>query len=170
MPSTTRARLRPGTALGGLLAGLLATAAPAAAQDAPEGPKTYVVMDNDFAGPGGTDMQAILPLFADPKVAVLGFTVVTGDGWENDEAARLLRFLEIAGRPDIPVVNGATYPLMRSVPEMRLWEQRYGKIPWKGAWAGSALSTRCRSSSPPCPISTKACPRPRRPRGWRRAS
>ena len=141
MPSTTRARPRPGTAatggfLGGLLAGLLATAAPAAAQDAPEGPKTYVVMDNDFAGPGGTGMQAILPLFADPKVAVLGFTVVTGDGWENDEAARLLRFLEIAGRPDIPVVNGATYPLTRSVPEMRLWEQRYGKIPWKGAWGG----------------------------------
>ncbi len=120
---------------------LVCAAAPAAAQqpaaEAPkEPPKALVVMDNDFAGPGGTDMQALLPFLGDPRITVLGLTVVTGDGWENDEAARLLRFLEIAGRPDIPVVNGATYPLMRSVPEMRQWEHRYGRIPWKGAWGG----------------------------------
>ena len=123
----------------GLVAAMLASAsaATAVAQDAAaEAPKTLVVMDNDFAGPGGTDMQALLPIISDPSVGVLGLTVVTGDGWENEEAARLLRFLEVAGRPDIPVVNGATYPLMRTVPEMKLWEQRFGKIPWKGAWGG----------------------------------
>ena len=142
MPPLTSARLGLAAALS---AALLCTAAPAAAQapapevpkEAPkELPKTLVVMDNDFAGPGGTDMQALLPLIANPQVGVLGLTVVTGDGWENEEAARLLRFLEIAGRPDVPVVNGAVYPLMRSVPEMRLWERRYGRIPWKGAWGG----------------------------------
>ncbi len=140
MPPLSSARLGPAVALM-----VLCCAAPAAAQapaaEAPkdvakDAPKTLVLMDNDFAGPGGTDMQAILPLISNPQVGVLGLTVVTGDGWENDEAARLLRFLEIAGRPDIPVVNGAVYPLMRSVPEMRLWEHRYGKIPWKGAWGG----------------------------------
>ena len=47
-------------------------------------------------------MQAILPLLANPTVGVLGLTVVTGDGWENEEAARLLRFLEIAGRARHP--------------------------------------------------------------------
>ncbi len=122
----------------GLAAATLALgcAAPASAQEPAAEPKTLVVMDNDFAGPGGTDMQALLPLISDPQVGVLGLTVVTGDGWENEEAARLLRFLEIAGRPDIPVVNGATYPLMRTVPEMKLWEGRFGAIPWKGAWGG----------------------------------
>ncbi|MGI3900824.1 MAG: nucleoside hydrolase [Janthinobacterium lividum] len=116
---------------------ILVGSSPAPAQEPPaEAPKTLVLMDNDFAGPGGTDMQAILPLLANPSVGILGLTVVTGDGWENDEAARLLRFLEIAGRSDVPVVNGATYPLLRSVPEMKVWERRYGKIPWKGAWGG----------------------------------
>ncbi|RYC33126.1 nucleoside hydrolase [Lichenibacterium minor] len=137
MPSRSPARL--GSIRLGLAAAVLAfgPAAPAAAQDpAAEPPKVLVVMDNDFAGPGGTDMQALLPLISDPQVGVLGFTVVTGDGWENEEAARLLRFLEIAGRSDIPVVNGATYPLMRTVPEMKSWEQRFGRIPWKGAWGG----------------------------------
>ena len=112
-------------------AGALALAGPPArAQAAPQ----LVIEDNDFAGPGGTDMQSIVPLIANPGVKVLGLTVVTGDGWENEEAARLLRVLEIAGRTDIPVVHGAVYPLLNSVPRMRLWEQRYGTIPWKGAW------------------------------------
>ena len=130
----------------------LVTAAPAGAQDpAAEPPKTLVILDNDFAGPGGTDMQALLPLISDPQVGVLGLTVVTGDGWENEEAARLLRFLEIAGRPDIPVVNGATYPLMRTVPEMRLWEQRFGRIPWKGAWGGLGPIDKAPAQQPALP-------------------
>ena len=131
---------------------MLGAALPALAQEpSAEAPKTLVLMDNDFAGPGGTDMQAILPLLANPSVGILGLTVVTGDGWENDEAARLLRFLEIAGRPDIPVVNGATYPLMRSVPEMKLWEQRYGRIPWKGAWGGLESIDKVPAQQPSLP-------------------
>ena len=166
MPST-RGPIRTPHRIALVLAGLLGLAGSAAAQEPPaeapkseapkaeapkaEMPKSFVVMDNDFAGPGGTDMQALLPLLADPTVAVLGLTVVTGDGWENEEAARLLRFLEVAGRPDIPVVNGATYPLMRSVPEMKLWEQRYGKIPWKGAWGGLGPIDKVPSQQPALP-------------------
>ena len=147
MPFTRPARRRVAAALL-----TLCWAGPAAAQEpAPEPPKVLVVMDNDFAGPGGTNMQALLPLIADPRVGVLGLTVVTGDGWENEEAARLLRFLEIAGRPDIPVVNGAVYPLMRSVAEMRLWEQRYGKIPWKGAWGGLGPIDKVPATEPALP-------------------
>ena len=117
-----------------------------------QGPaKALVILDNDFAGPGGTDLQAVLPLIADPKVEVLGLTVVTGDGWENEEAARLLRFLEIAGRPDIPVAEGAPYPLMRSVPEMRQWEHRYGRIPWKGAWGALGSIDGVAAAEPPVP-------------------
>ncbi len=111
----------------------------------------FVIEDNDFAGPGGTDMQSTLPLLANPKTKVLGFTVVTGDGWENEESARLLRFLEIAGRTDVPVVDGAVYPLINSVPRMRLWEQRYGTIPWKGAWGALGSIAGVPSEEPPVP-------------------
>jgi inosine-uridine nucleoside N-ribohydrolase len=120
-----------------------ATAADAAPQ--------LVIMDNDFAGPGGTDMQATLPLLANPNVTVLGFTVVTGDGWENEESARLRRFLEIAGRADVPVVDGAVYPLINSVARMRLWEERFGNIPWKGAWGALGSIANVPAVQPPVP-------------------
>ena len=136
--------------IGAALAAALPAFAPSAGSAQPA-PSNYLVLDNDFAGPGGTDMQSILPLIANPTIALLGFTVVTGDGWENDESARLLRVLEIAGRTDIPVVNGAVYPLMRSVAEMKLWETRYGKIPWKGAWGGLGPIDKASPTQPPLP-------------------
>ena len=107
----------------------LALARPAAAD-----PK-LVVYDNDFYGPAATD---VLPLIANPEVKVLGFTVVTGDGWCDEEANFLLRFLEIAGRGDIPVVKGAVFPLVNTYQRTLAWEQAYGKIPWKGAWNAAA--------------------------------
>ena len=132
-----------------LLTGLAAFGWPAhaGAEAAPQ----LVIEDNDFAGPGGTDMQSLLPLLANPAVQVLGLTVVTGDGWENDEAARLLRVLEIAGRTDIPVVHGAVYPLINTVPRMRLWEQHYGTIPWKGAWGALGSIANVPAEQPPVP-------------------
>ena len=96
-----------------------------------------VIEDNDFLGPGGSDLQSVLPLLANPAVRLLGLTVANGDGWENAEAAHLLRFLEIAGRPDVPVADGAVYPLVNSVGRMAAWERRFGPIPWKGAWGGT---------------------------------
>jgi inosine-uridine nucleoside N-ribohydrolase len=93
-----------------------------------------VVHDNDFIGPGGPDIQPVVMLLGNPAVRVLGFTVVSGDGWEPEETAHLLRFLEIAKRTDIPVVRGAVFPLVNSLERTRAWEQAYGKIPWKGAW------------------------------------
>ena len=52
----------------------------------------------------------------------------------EEETQHLLRFLEIAGRPDIPVLRGAQMPLLRTQGEMAAWEAQYGPIPWKGAW------------------------------------
>lgn len=65
---------------------------------------------------------------------VLGVTVVTGDGWLNDEVAHTLRMLELIGRTDIPVVAGAEYPLVRRKEETEMWEQQFGTVPWVGAW------------------------------------
>jgi inosine-uridine nucleoside N-ribohydrolase len=96
-----------------------------------------VIEDNDFLGPGGSDIQSTIPLLADPGIKVLGFTVATGDAWCDEEASHLLRFLEIAGRTDIPVYKGAVYPLVQTPARMAAWERMYGTIPWKGAWNDS---------------------------------
>ena len=96
--------------------------------------KRYVVIDQDAAGPGGTDMMSILVLLQSPQVETLGITVVTGDQWRDEEAAHTLRLLELVGRADIPVAPGAVYPLLRTQAETRLWEQQYGKVTYQGAW------------------------------------
>lgn len=96
--------------------------------------KRKIIIDQDAAGPAGTDQQSMLLLIQSPKTEVLGITVVTGDQWLNEETAHTLRMLELIGRTDIPVVKGAEYPLVRRKEETELWEQRYGSVPWLGAW------------------------------------
>jgi len=73
-----------------------------------------VIIDQDAAGPAGTDQQAILLLIQSTRTEVLGITVVTGDAWLTEEVAHTLRVLELIGRTDIPVVPGAEYPLVRT--------------------------------------------------------
>ena len=68
--------------------------------------KRKIIIDQDAAGPGGTDQQSILLLIQSPQTEVLGITVVTGDMWLKSEVAHTLRMLELIGRTDIPVVGG----------------------------------------------------------------
>src|SRR5579885_2310306 len=96
--------------------------------------KRKVIIDQDAAGPGGTDQQSMLVLIQSPDTDVLGITVVTGDQWLKAEVAHTLRMLEIIGRTDIPVMAGAEYPLVRRKNEAELWEQVYGSVAWLGAW------------------------------------
>jgi inosine-uridine nucleoside N-ribohydrolase len=96
--------------------------------------KPKLIIDQDAAGPAGTDQQAILLFIQSPKTEVLGITVVTGDAWLKEEVAHTLRMLELIGRMDIPVLPGAEYPLVRRKEETELWEQRYGSVAWLGAW------------------------------------
>jgi purine nucleosidase len=96
--------------------------------------KRKVIIDQDAAGPAGTDQQSILLLIQSPQTEVLGITVVTGDAWLTEEVAHTLRMLELIGRTDIPVVRGAEYPLVRTKDETEQWEQRYGYVAWLGAW------------------------------------
>src|SRR6202140_3502109 len=96
--------------------------------------KRKIIIDQDAAGPAGTDQQAILLLIQSPQTEVLGVTVVTGDAWLTEEVAHTLRMLELIGRTDIPVVRGAEYPLVRTKGETEQWEQRYGSVAWLGAW------------------------------------
>lgn len=96
--------------------------------------KRKIIIDQDAAGPAGTDQQSILLLIQSTQTDVLGVTVVTGDAWLKEEVAHTLRMLEIIGRTDIPVVAGAEYPLVRRKDETELWERTYGSVPWVGAW------------------------------------
>jgi purine nucleosidase len=99
-----------------------------------DGGKRKVIIDQDAAGPAGSDQQAILLLIQSPQTQVLGITVVTGDAWLTEEVAHTLRTLELIGRTDIPVVPGAEYPLVRTKEETENWEQRHGSVTWLGAW------------------------------------
>src|SRR5271166_5639702 len=96
--------------------------------------KRKIIIDQDAAGPAGTDQQSMLLIIQSPQTQVLGITVVTGDAWLKEEVAHTLRMLEIIGRTDIPVVPGAEYPLVRRKDETELWEQQYGPVSWLGAW------------------------------------
>ena len=96
--------------------------------------KRKIIIDQDGAGPAGTDQQAILLLVQSPQTKVLGVTVVTGDQWLTEELAHTLRMLELIGRTDIPVLRGAEYPLVRTKQGTEQWEQRFGSVAWLGAW------------------------------------
>jgi purine nucleosidase len=93
-----------------------------------------VIIDQDCQGPAGSNLQTVALLIQSAKVEVLGITVVTGNAWRDDEVARALRLLEIMGRTDIPVVPGAVFPSVRTREEAALWQDRYGKVAFAGAW------------------------------------
>ncbi len=93
-----------------------------------------VIINEDCSGPGGSNLQTLLLMIQSPQVEVLGITVVSGDQWRDEEVAHTLRLLEIIGRTDIPVVPGTVFPLVRRREETQLWQERYGKVAYAGAW------------------------------------
>jgi inosine-uridine nucleoside N-ribohydrolase len=99
--------------------------------------KRMVIIDQDAFGPAGSNLQAILMLLQASDVDVLGITITSGDGWRDEEVDHTLRLLEIAGRPEVPVVPGAVLPLVNSFARTKVWESLYGKLYYKGAWTES---------------------------------
>jgi len=96
--------------------------------------KIKVIVDQDARGPGTSDQQAILVFLQSEKFEVLGITTVSGDQWVKEETLHTLRMLEIAGRTEVPVYQGATFPLINSKEETERWEAMYGKFEYKGCW------------------------------------
>src|ERR1700730_8798097 len=113
---------------------LLAVLTPAFAQ------KRLVIIDHDGSGPADGNQMAMMVLLQSPQVEVLGITMVTGDGWRDEEVQHTLRMLELIGRTNVPVVPGAVFPLVRTQQETRLAAQLYGKVTWLGAWGGGPSS------------------------------
>jgi purine nucleosidase len=93
-----------------------------------QAPHRKVVVDDE-----GFGLMHLMLLDA-PDVDVLGITTVSGNVWANRATALALRGVEVTGRTDVPVVQGATYPLLNSEALTDRWEALYGKLTWKGAW------------------------------------
>ncbi|SRR5579871_294408 len=74
-------------------------------------PKRFVIVDQDAAGPSGSDQLSMLALLQSPQVDVLGITIVTGDVWRDEAVQHTLRMLELTGHAQVPVVPGAVFPL-----------------------------------------------------------
>ncbi len=102
--------------------------------------KRLVLIDQDGAGPGGSDQMAMLALLQAPDVQVLGITMVTGDAWRDEETLHTLRMLELTGHADVPVLRGAVFPLVRDQEKTRLEEALDGKAAWLGAWGGVTVT------------------------------
>jgi inosine-uridine nucleoside N-ribohydrolase len=98
--------------------------------------KRLVLIDQDGAGPGGSDQMSMLALLQSPDVEVLGITMVTGDAWRDEETMHTLRMLELTGHSDVPVARGAVFPLVRDQETTRLESAIDGKVAWLGAWGG----------------------------------
>ena len=105
----------------------------AGAAEAPA--RRKVIIDQDAFG--GVNLQPMLMVLQDPAVEVLGITIESGDGWQKESVAHTLRMLELVGRTEVPVVPGATYPLVNSQEATRRWEALHGRLPYKGAWMES---------------------------------
>jgi purine nucleosidase len=97
--------------------------------------KIKVIVDQDARGPATTDMQSILIFLQSDKFDVLGITTVSGDQWVKEETQRTLRLVEIASRTDVPVIQGAEFPLLNSKEESERWEALYGSFGYKGCWS-----------------------------------
>src|SRR5271168_3278013 len=104
--------------------------------------KIKIIVDQDARGPGTSDQQALLVFLQSEKFDVLGITTVSGDQWVKEETMHTLRMLEIAGRTDVPVIQGAEFPLLNSKEETERWEALYGKLEYKGCWTEHFEATR----------------------------
>jgi purine nucleosidase len=111
--------------------------------------KIKVIVDQDARGPGTSDQQAILVFLQSEKFDVLGITTVSGDQWVKEETQHVLRLLEIANRTDVPVYQGAEFPLINSKEESERWEAMYGKFEYKGCWTDRFEANRSTVSEMP---------------------
>lgn len=124
-------------------------AAPASAQAVAAPPaKRLVLIDDDLIGLNGVPVL----LLQSPDVEVLGITTTSGSVWRDTATAYALRTLEILDRRDIPVVPGATFPLVNSQEATKRWEAIYGRLvfkgPWTDYWPGDTVQAHPGNASP----------------------
>ena len=102
--------------------------------------KRLVIFDQDGSGPGGSNQMAMMTLLQSPQAQVLGLTMVTGNAWRDEETQHTLRMLELIHRTDVPVAQGAVFPLVRTQQETMLTAPIVGNVDWLGAWGGGSTN------------------------------
>ncbi|RME76260.1 MAG: nucleoside hydrolase [Chloroflexi bacterium] len=68
-----------------------------------------IIIDTD---PGIDDAMAVLFALKSPELSVIGLTTVFGNVYTTQGTENALYLLDVAGRPDIPVAQGAERPLV----------------------------------------------------------
>ncbi|MFI6477012.1 nucleoside hydrolase [Nonomuraea sp. NPDC050663] len=104
-------------------------------------PKEKVIIDVDM-GELNDDAVATFMLTAGNRVDILGVTTVAGNTWAEQGTAYSLRQLELVGRKEIPVVQGAVEPLVPGrLDGLKGENHLFGKAPWAGAFDGPRPSS-----------------------------
>jgi len=135
MRSTDRGGRALSSALAAAAVFCLGLAGAAATMAQAEPAKIKVLADQDSAGPQGTNFLSLLMLLNAPQIDLLGITTVSGDQWVKPATVFALHAVELAGRTDVPVIQGAEQPLLRTGRDQELHEELYGSFPnWHGTY------------------------------------
>ncbi len=112
----------------GVVVAVLSSSSAAAAE------RIKVLADQDSAGPQGTNFLSLLMLLMSPDVELMGITTVSGDQWVRPATLFALHALELTGRHEVPVVQGASMPLLNRLSHVEGREALHGSHP---SWHGS---------------------------------
>ena len=87
-------------------------------------PAQKIIFDTDFAYPPQDDAMALFFVLNSPELEIAGITTVAGNRSVNVATADVLKVLEVTGRTEIPVFQGAASPLLHQGSE---WDtKRHG--------------------------------------------
>lgn len=84
-----------------------------------------IIFDTDFVMPPHDDSMALMLALQSPELEILGVTTVAGNDSVERATSDLLRMLEIANQPGIPVHVGADMPLVHAKSDYAV--RKYGK-------------------------------------------
>jgi len=84
-----------------------------------------IIFDTDFVMPPHDDSMALMLALQSPEFEILGVTTVAGNESVERATSDVLRMLEIANQPGIPVYGGADMPLVHEKSDYAV--RKYGK-------------------------------------------
>ncbi|KAH6665025.1 inosine-uridine preferring nucleoside hydrolase [Halenospora varia] len=106
--------------------------------------KRYAILDNDWSTAGFIPFLMAL----DAGIEILAVTSSTANSWQKQCAYHALATLEIGNLSCIPVIEGATYPLINTYERFQAWESIHGVLPWQGVYAPYNATAEATGSDP----------------------
>ncbi len=108
-----------------------------------------ILFDTDFAFPPQDDAMALFFVLNSPELDLLGITTVAGNRSVNIATADVLKVLEVTGRTEVPVYQGAAAPWLHRGSE---WDTRlhggwYENEPARQPPGGFAVTKKVESRS-----------------------